>query len=185
MLSRALEQFLKQVAWGELDYLVIDMPPGTGDIQMALARMVPQAEMVVVTTPQMAAQKVAIRVADMARRSLPARRRCHREHGRVHMRPRRDLQPLWRRRRARTRRVARRSPDRLGSRSTRRWSAVATPACPWCGPTPTTRRPAPFAAAGRAAGGARAPRRRRDLHRPHRPPPRGPRDPGSRPPPRS
>ena len=69
MLSRALEQFLKQVAWGDLDYLVIDMPPGTGDIQMALARMVPQAEMVVVTTPQKAAQKVAVRVADMARRS--------------------------------------------------------------------------------------------------------------------
>ena len=69
MLSKALEQFLKQVAWGELDYLVIDMPPGTGDIQMALARMLPQAEMVVVTTPQATAQKVAIRVADMARRS--------------------------------------------------------------------------------------------------------------------
>jgi ATP-binding protein involved in chromosome partitioning len=69
MLSKALEQFLKQVAWGELDYLVIDMPPGTGDIQMALTRLLPQAEMVVVTTPQKAAQKVAIRVADMARRS--------------------------------------------------------------------------------------------------------------------
>jgi ATP-binding protein involved in chromosome partitioning len=69
MLSKALEQFLKQVAWGDLDYLVIDMPPGTGDIQMALARLLPQAEMVVVTTPQMTAQKVAVRVADMARRS--------------------------------------------------------------------------------------------------------------------
>ena len=69
MLSKALEQFLKQVAWGDLDYLIIDMPPGTGDIQMALTRMLPQAEMVVVTTPQQAAQKVAIRVADMARRS--------------------------------------------------------------------------------------------------------------------
>lgn len=69
MLSKALEQFLKQVEWGELDYLVIDMPPGTGDIQMALTRLLPQAEMVVVTTPQRAAQKVAIRVADMARRS--------------------------------------------------------------------------------------------------------------------
>lgn len=69
MLSKALEQFLKQVAWGELDYLVIDMPPGTGDIQMALSRLLPQAEMVVVTTPQKAAQKVAVRVADMARRS--------------------------------------------------------------------------------------------------------------------
>ena len=69
MLSKALEQFLQQVAWGELDYLVIDMPPGTGDIQMALSRMLPQAEMVVVTTPPKNAQKVAIRVADMARRS--------------------------------------------------------------------------------------------------------------------
>jgi ATP-binding protein involved in chromosome partitioning len=69
MLSKALEQFLHQVAWGELDYLIIDLPPGTGDIQMALSRLLPQAEMVVVTTPQKAAQKVAIRVADMARRS--------------------------------------------------------------------------------------------------------------------
>lgn len=69
MLSKALEQFLKQVNWGDLDYLLLDMPPGTGDVQMALTRMLPQAEMVVVTTPQKAAQRVAIRVADMARRS--------------------------------------------------------------------------------------------------------------------
>jgi len=71
MLSKALEQFLHDVAWDPgLDYLVIDMPPGTGDIQMALARLLPQAEMVVVTTPQKAAQKVAARAADMARRSF-------------------------------------------------------------------------------------------------------------------
>lgn len=70
MLSKALEQFLKQVEWGELDYLFLDMPPGTGDVQMALTRLLPQAEMIVVTTPQQAAQKVAIRVADMARRSF-------------------------------------------------------------------------------------------------------------------
>jgi len=71
MLSKALEQFLHDVAWDPgLDYLIIDMPPGTGDIQMALARLLPQAEMVVVTTPQKAAQKVAARVADMARRSF-------------------------------------------------------------------------------------------------------------------
>ncbi|HUG75607.1 MAG TPA: P-loop NTPase, partial [Acidimicrobiia bacterium] len=64
------EQFLTDVAWDrDLDYLVLDMPPGTGDIQMALSRLLPQAEMVVVTTPQKAAQKVAARVADMARRS--------------------------------------------------------------------------------------------------------------------
>lgn len=69
MLSKALEQFLTQVQWGDLDYLLIDLPPGTGDIQMSLARLVPQAEMIVVTTPQLAAQKVAVRVADMARRS--------------------------------------------------------------------------------------------------------------------
>jgi len=69
MLSKALEQFLKQVEWGDLDYLILDMPPGTGDVQMALTRMLPQAQMVVVTTPQRAAQRVAIRVADMARRS--------------------------------------------------------------------------------------------------------------------
>ncbi len=71
MLSKALEQFLRDVAWDrDLDYLVLDMPPGTGDVQMALARLLPQAEMVVVTTPQKAAQKVAARVADMARRSF-------------------------------------------------------------------------------------------------------------------
>ncbi len=70
MLSKAVEQFLHDVAWpSDLGYLVIDMPPGTGDVQMALARMLPQAEMVVVTTPQLAAQRVAARVADMARRS--------------------------------------------------------------------------------------------------------------------
>jgi ATP-binding protein involved in chromosome partitioning len=70
MLSKALEQFLTDVSWSSnLGYLVIDMPPGTGDVQMALSRMLPQAEMVVVTTPQRAAQKVAARVADMARRS--------------------------------------------------------------------------------------------------------------------
>lgn len=70
MLSKAVEQFLNDVAWPkDLGYLVVDMPPGTGDVQMALTRMLPQAEMVVVTTPQLAAQRVAARVADMARRS--------------------------------------------------------------------------------------------------------------------
>ncbi len=70
MLTKAVEQFLNDVAWPtDLGYLIIDMPPGTGDVQMALARLLPQAEMVVVTTPQLAAQKVAARVADMARRS--------------------------------------------------------------------------------------------------------------------
>ncbi len=69
VLAKAMEQFLTDVRWGELDYLLIDMPPGTGDIQMALSRLLPRAEMLVVTTPALAAQKVAVRVADMARRS--------------------------------------------------------------------------------------------------------------------
>ena len=69
ILAKALEQFLTDVRWGPLDYLLIDMPPGTGDVQMGLSRLLPQAEMLVVTTPARAAQKVAARVADMARRS--------------------------------------------------------------------------------------------------------------------
>jgi ATP-binding protein involved in chromosome partitioning len=69
MLAKALEEFLMKVAWGAMDYLLLDMPPGTGDVQMALGRMLPRAEMLVVTTPALAAQKVAVRVADMARRS--------------------------------------------------------------------------------------------------------------------
>ncbi len=69
MLAKALEEFLVKVAWGSLDYLLLDMPPGTGDIQMALGRILPRTEMLVVTTPTKAAQKVAKRVADMARRS--------------------------------------------------------------------------------------------------------------------
>ncbi len=69
ILAKALEQFLVDVSWGDLDYLLIDMPPGTGDIQMALSRLLPQTEMLVVTTPALGAQKVAARVADMARRS--------------------------------------------------------------------------------------------------------------------
>jgi ATP-binding protein involved in chromosome partitioning len=70
MLTKAVEQFLSDVAWGDLDYLLIDMPPGTGDVQMGLARMLPRTSMVIVTTPSIAAQKVAQRAADMARRSF-------------------------------------------------------------------------------------------------------------------
>lgn len=69
MLNRALQHFLEDVAWGHLDYLVVDMPPGTGDVQMGLARMLPRTELLVVTTPGLAAQKVAGRAADMARKS--------------------------------------------------------------------------------------------------------------------
>ena len=67
ILNRAVQHFCEDVAWGPMDYLLIDMPPGTGDVQMGLAKMLPQAEMLVVTTPALAAQKVAIRVANMGR----------------------------------------------------------------------------------------------------------------------
>jgi ATP-binding protein involved in chromosome partitioning len=70
MLNRAVQHFLEEVEWGDLDYLLVDMPPGTGDIQMGLARMLPRAEMVIVTTPALAAQKVAARAADMARKGF-------------------------------------------------------------------------------------------------------------------
>ncbi len=70
MLTKAVEQFLRDVRWGELDYLLIDMPPGTGDVQMGLARLLPRTDLIIVTTPAVSAQKVAIRAADMARRSF-------------------------------------------------------------------------------------------------------------------
>jgi ATP-binding protein involved in chromosome partitioning len=66
MLHKALNQFLQDVEWGALDYLLIDLPPGTGDVSMTLAQMLPQAQFVIVTTPQATAQKVARRSAEMA-----------------------------------------------------------------------------------------------------------------------
>jgi ATP-binding protein involved in chromosome partitioning len=68
MLHRALEQFLQDVHWGELDVLVVDMPPGTGDVSISLGQMLPRAEAVVVTTPQPLAQEVASRAAAMAQK---------------------------------------------------------------------------------------------------------------------
>jgi ATP-binding protein involved in chromosome partitioning len=66
MLHKAIRQFLEDVDWGELDYLLIDLPPGTGDVSMTLAQLLPQARFVIVTTPQPAAQKVAARAAETA-----------------------------------------------------------------------------------------------------------------------
>ena len=65
MLHRALEQFLSDVYWGPLDYLLIDMPPGTGDVGLSLGQLLPRSEAVLVTTPQPAAQRVAQRAAQM------------------------------------------------------------------------------------------------------------------------
>jgi ATP-binding protein involved in chromosome partitioning len=74
MLHKALEQFLVDVLWGDLDYLLIDMPPGTGDVALSMAQYLPRAEVFVVTTPQPAAQRVAQRTAFMARKvNLPLR----------------------------------------------------------------------------------------------------------------
>jgi len=66
MLHKAIQQFLEDVDWGELDYLLLDLPPGTGDVSMTLAQLLPQARMLIVTTPQPAAQTVAARAAEMA-----------------------------------------------------------------------------------------------------------------------
>jgi len=66
MLHKAIQQFLEDVDWGELDYLLLDLPPGTGDVSMTLAQLLPQAKVLVVTTPQPAAQSVARRAAEMA-----------------------------------------------------------------------------------------------------------------------
>jgi ATP-binding protein involved in chromosome partitioning len=69
MLHRALEQFLSDVHWGELDMLVVDMPPGTGDVSISLGQLLPRAEVIVVTTPQPAAKDVAARAAVMAQKT--------------------------------------------------------------------------------------------------------------------
>jgi ATP-binding protein involved in chromosome partitioning len=70
MLNRGVQHFLQDVEWGDdLDYLLIDMPPGTGDVQMGVAKLIPRAEVLVVTTPALAAQKVAERAVNMARKS--------------------------------------------------------------------------------------------------------------------
>src|SRR6185295_6698195 len=69
MLHRALEQFLQDVHWGEIDVLVVDMPPGTGAVSISLGQLLPRAEAVVVTTPEPLAQEVASRAATMAKKT--------------------------------------------------------------------------------------------------------------------
>ncbi len=65
ILNRAVRHFLEDVSWGDLDYLLVDMPPGTGDVQMGIAKLLPRADMIVITTPSKSAQKVAVRAANM------------------------------------------------------------------------------------------------------------------------
>ena len=127
VLNRAVQQFLQDAEWGTPSYLLIDLPPGTGDIQMGLARLLPRTELLVVTTPPVAAQLVAARAADMARQGLPAGRRRDREHERLHLRARHPLRAVRLGRRAaagrRDRRPAHREhppPSGPGERRRRR-----------------------------------------------------------------
>jgi ATP-binding protein involved in chromosome partitioning len=79
MLHKALTQFLEDVSWGELDFLLIDLPPGTGDVSMTLAQLLPQAKFVIVTTPQGRPQ-----VGADGEQGQPRDRRRDREHVRLH-----------------------------------------------------------------------------------------------------
>ena len=80
MLHRALQQFLADVFWGDLDVLLLDLPPGTGDIAISVAQLLPSAELLVVTTPQLAAAEVAERAGAAVHADPSAHRRGHREH---------------------------------------------------------------------------------------------------------
>ena len=101
MLGRAIEQFLGDVLWGSPDYLLIDLPPGTGDIALTVAQMIPGAELIIVTTPQEAAARTAIKAAKMAQMTKQRVLGRRREHGLLrvpglrqpplHLRPRRRL----------------------------------------------------------------------------------------------
>ena len=134
MLHRALEQFLSDVYWGELDTLLVDMPPGTGDVAISLGQLLPRAEVVIVTTPQPAAQQVAVRAAGMAEKVGHADRRAWSRTCRTSSAPAR---------RSSARAAARRSPTRsacrcsAASRSTPRCARPAMRACPSSSPRPT------------------------------------------------
>ena len=116
MLHRALEQFLSDVYWGPLDYLLIDMPPGTGDVGLSLGQLLPRSEAVLVTTPQLAAQRVASARGADGREARAAADRRDREHVEPRL-------PLLRRgdvsvrpgRRRRSGRAARRAAARRGA----------------------------------------------------------------------
>ena len=133
MLHKAVQQFLGDVYWGELDFLLADLPPGTGDVSISVAGFLPGAQMLVVTTPQEAARKVAERAGKMAERtrltSAAWSRTC----------PSSSARTAASARRSSARVAARRRPTRSASRcwgrsrSCRRSAKEATPACrSWC-----------------------------------------------------
>ena len=146
MLHRALQQFLADVYWGDLDVLLLDLPPGTGDVAISVAQLIPGAEILVVTTPQLAAAEVAERAGAIA---LQTRQRIvgvvENMSGLV-MPDGTTMQIFGE---GGGRQVAERlSPGRSAPmcrcwarfRWTRRWSRPATPGCRWCCPPPTRRR---------------------------------------------
>ena len=117
MLHKAIEQFLGDVYWGDLDFLLCDLPPGTGDVSISLASFLPGASMLVVTTPQEAARKVAERAGQDGRAHEPAPDRRGREHELVRLPAlRRARGDLRRGRRAGGRRRPRRAADGAGAR---------------------------------------------------------------------
>ena len=135
MLHKALTQFLQDVAWGELDYLLIDLPPGTGDVSMTLAQLLPQAKFLIVTTPQPAAQRVARRAAEMAHKvSLEIAGVVENMAGRGSALP------------SSARVAARRWPTNstcrcwVRCRSPCHCASSPTTACRWCSSSPRTRR---------------------------------------------
>ena len=115
MLHKAIQQFLEDVAWDELEYLLLDLPPGTGDVSMTLAQLLPQAKFIVVTTPQPAAQSVAAARRRDGEEIRPRDPRRDREHVRLHHARRRALHDLRRGRRPDTLRRARRAAARQGA----------------------------------------------------------------------
>ena len=115
MLHKAIQQFLEDVAWDELEYLLLDLPPGTGDVSMTLAQLLPQAKFAIVTTPQPAAQTVARRGAEMAAKfDLEVLGVIENMSGFTDAR-RRALHDLRRGRRPAARRRARRAAARQGA----------------------------------------------------------------------
>ena len=147
MLHKALEQFLEDVHWGELDVLVVDMPPGTGDVSISLGQLLPRAEAVVVTTPQLLAQEVADPRGRDGAEDRDAAPRRDREHDLGGVR-------LRRRRAARRRSSACRCSARC--RSTRACASRATPASRSCSADPDSEPARAIVAIARTLDASRA-----------------------------
>ena len=137
MLHKALEQFLTDVFWDDPDFLLVDLPPGTGDISLSLAQFLPRAEVYVVTTPQPAAQKVAQRAGVHGPEGQPRGQGRHREHELVHRRRRQALRALRRRGRRRAGRAARGPDAGPGAARARAARRAPTPATRSCSASPT------------------------------------------------